>query len=166
MCAEASLITRIEGQCEQHEDDDDACDNGSHRGPQGHWRPNMSLPRARRPCRQPDGITSGNYVTKRRVLAPVHLTPRPSLGNGLSTRTLSWRGSVAPYKRDTASVHEALIRGVLCRWPGLTSHAHLALSLILITCVCAQPRLTSSLPQVCCLPISAHSKVVYTRHSS
>ena len=104
-------------------------------GPQGHWRPNMSLPHARRPCRQnlmvsPTEITS----PKLRVLAPVHLTPRPSLGNGLSTRTLQWRGSVAPYRRDTAFVHKSLIRDVLCRWQGLTPHAHSVVDSVVACC--------------------------------
>ena len=57
-----------------------------------------------------DLIDDHRYVS--RVLARVHLTPRPSLGNGLSTRTLSWRGSVASYMRDMVFVYELLMRNI------------------------------------------------------
>ena len=70
------------------------------------------LAHAQRPCCEPDGDHVDDHPIGSRVLALVHLAPRPSLGNGLSTRTLSWRGSVAPYQRDTASVYELLMRDI------------------------------------------------------
>ena len=45
------------------------------------------------------------------------------------------------HQRDTASVNKSLYAQRPCRWQGLTPHAHMTVTFVSISCVCAQPRL-------------------------